>query len=154
MFFSLFNQPDSDLYHLIKDNNTGAPSIIFHRYHEAGKTKLREAERGQAAKLSQKIVGYDANALYLWALTQDMPTGSYEQRLAENEFKPKGSIRMANDWLEFVAHKESIHIRHQLNNTEKHTGGRRLPDNGINAQTQMVYQFHGCFWHGHDCALN
>ena len=61
---------------------------------------------------------------------------------------------MANEWLEFVAHKESIHIRHQLNNTEKHTGGRRLPDNGINAQTQMVYQFHGCFWHGHDCALN
>ena len=99
-------------------------------------------------------MGYDANALYLWALTQDMPTGSYTRHLAENEFKPKGSIRMANEWLEFVAHKESIHIRHQLNNTEKHTGGRRLPDNGFNAQTQMVYQFNGCFWHGHNCALN
>ena len=61
---------------------------------------------------------------------------------------------MANEWLEFVAHKESIHIRHQLNNTEKHTGGRRLPDNGFNAQTQMVYQFHGCFCHGHNCVLN
>ena len=33
-YFSLFDQANSDLYHLIKDNNTGGPSIIFHRYHQ------------------------------------------------------------------------------------------------------------------------
>ena len=33
--FSLVDQANSDLYHLIEDNNTGGPSIIFHRYHEA-----------------------------------------------------------------------------------------------------------------------
>ena len=53
-----------------------------------------------------------------------------------------------------MAHKEGIHIRHQLNNTEKRIGGRKLPVDGLNAQTQSVYQFHGCYWHGHDCALN
>ena len=21
-------------------------------------------------------------------------------------------------------------------------------------ETRTVYQFHGCYWHGHDCALN
>ena len=94
-YFSLFDKASSDLYHLIRDNNTGGPSIIFHRYHEAGKTRIRETERGQDAKLCQKIVGYDANALYLWAVMQNMPTGSYTRRLAENEFKPKGSIKMA-----------------------------------------------------------
>ena len=26
--------------------------------------------------------------------------------------------------------------------------------NGFNPERQTVYQFHGCFWHGHDCALN
>ena len=104
-FFSLLNEANSDLYHLIKDNNTGGPSIIFHRYHEAGKTKIREAEEGEAAKLCQKIVGYDANALYLWALMQDMSTGSYTRRLTDNEFKPKSSLRMAIEWLEWVAHK-------------------------------------------------
>ena len=104
-FFSLFDQANSDLYHLIRDNNTGGPSIIFHRYHEAGQTKIRERERGQAAKLCEKIVGYDANALYLWALMQDIPTGSYTPRLAENELKPKGSTKMAIEWLEWVAHK-------------------------------------------------
>lgn len=113
-FFSLSNQPDSELYHLIKDNNTGGPGIIFHCYHETGKTKMREAERGQAATLCQKIVGYEANALYLRAIMQDMATGSYTRRLAENEFKPKGSIQMTIEWLEWVAHQGRIHIRHQL----------------------------------------
>ena len=153
-YFSLFDQANSDLYHLIKDNNTGGPSIIFHRHHEAGKTKIREAEGGEAAKPCGKIVGYDANALYLWALMQDMPTGSYTRRLAENEFKPKSSIKMAIEWLEWVAHQDRIHIRHQLNNTEKRIGDRKLPVDGFNVESQTVYQFQGCYWHGHDCALN
>ena len=130
-YFSLFDQANSDLYHLIKDNNTGGPSIIFHRYHEAGKTKIRKAEEGEAAKLCEKIVGYDANALYLWPLMQNMPTGSYTRRLAENEFKPKSSIKMAIEWLEWVAHQDRIHIRHQLNSTEKRIGDRKLPVDGL-----------------------
>ena len=85
---------------------------------------------------------------------QDMPTGSYKRHLPDNEFKPKSPIKMAIEWLEWVAHKESIHIRHQLNNMEKRIGGRKLPVDGFHAETQTVYQFHGCFWHGHECALN
>ena len=136
-YFSLFDQANSDLYHLIRDNNTGGPSIIF-RYHKAGKTKIREAEKGQAAKLCEKIVGYDANALYLWALMQNMPTGSYTRRLTANEFKPKGSIKMAIEWLEWVAHKERIQIHHQLNNTEKRIGGRKQPVDGSCADANCV----------------
>ena len=85
---------------------------------------------------------------------QDMPTGSYTRRLAENEFKPKSSIKMAIEWLEWVAHKELIHIHHELNNTEKRIGDRKLPEDRFNAETQTVYQFQGCFWHGHICGLN
>ena len=120
---------------------------------KSAKQKIRESERGQTAKLCEKIVGYDANALYLWAIMQDKPTCSYTMRLAENEFKPKSSIKMAIEWLEWLAYKERIHIRHQLNNTEKRIGDRKLPVDGFNAQTQTVYQFHGCYWHGHDCEL-
>ena len=153
-YFSLFDKANSNLCHLFRDSNTGGPSIIFHCYHEAGNTKIKEAEKGRGAKLCEKTVGYDTNALYLWALMQNMPTGSYTRRLAENEFKPKSSVRMAIEWLEWVAHKERIHIRHQLNNTEKRIGGRKLPVDGFNPERQTVYQFHGCYWHGHDCALN
>lgn len=49
----------------------GGPAIVFHLYHERHKTFIRNNE----SKPCKKIVGYDANALYLWALKQDMPTG-------------------------------------------------------------------------------
>lgn len=61
---------------------------------------------------------------------------------------------MAIEWLEYVECKERIRIRHQLNNTEKRIGDHRLPVDGFNAQTQTVFQLHGCYWHGHDYALN
>ena len=77
-------------------------------------------------------MGYDANAVYLWALMKNMPTGSYTRRLAENEFKPKSSVCIAIEWLEWVAEKEQIHIRHQLNNTEKCIGDRKLPVDAFN----------------------
>ena len=153
-YFSLFDQDNSNMYHLMRDNNTGGPSIIFHRSHEAGKTKLCEVEKCQAAKLCEKIMGFNANALYLWAIMQNIPTGSYTGRLAENEFKPKSSIKMAIEWLEWVAHKEQIHIRHQLNNTEKRIGDRKLPVDGFHAQRQTIYQFQGCWYHCHNCTLN
>ena len=84
----------------------------------------------------------------------NMPTGSYTRRLVENNFKQRGSIKMAIEWLEWVAYKERVHIRHQLNNTEKRIGDRKLPVDGFHAETQTVYQFQGCYWHGHNCALN
>ena len=38
----------------LKTTTKGNPSIIFHRYHQAGETNIREAENGQAAKPCQK----------------------------------------------------------------------------------------------------
>ena len=86
--FTLFNQLIVDLHQLIKDNNVGGPSIIFHQYHEADKTMLRENIYGAEAKPCKAVVGYDANALYLWCLMQDMLTGIYVRRKAEDQFKP------------------------------------------------------------------
>ena len=41
-YLSLFARANSDLYHLIKDNNTGGPSIILHEYHDSGETGTAE----------------------------------------------------------------------------------------------------------------
>ena len=71
--FALFDDVNSDLYHTFKNNIVGGPSIIFNRYHEKNVTKIRDG------KVCQNVVGYDANALYLWAMMQDMPTGAYER---------------------------------------------------------------------------
>ena len=152
--FSLYDKENSDLHDLIKSNNVGGPSIIFHRYHDTGTTKLHEHLYGEAANTCQFIVGYDANALYLWCLMQPMPTGCYVRRREEDQFKPHQPDvwgKTASEWIDWVAHTKSLNIRHKHNGKEKQIGQRQLPVDGWCAQTNTVYQFHGCYWHGHDC---
>ena len=69
--FACFDAQNRDIYNLFRKGMCGGPAIVFHRYHERHKTFIRNNE----SKPCKKIVGYDANALYLWALKQDMPTG-------------------------------------------------------------------------------
>jgi hypothetical protein len=51
----------NNLNHLLKDSIVGGPSIIFNRDHEAYKTYIPNGD-----KMCKTIIGYDANALYLW----------------------------------------------------------------------------------------
>ena len=103
-FFTVFNQTNSDLHLLVKDNIVGGPAIIFHRYHEKDITKIRGEET------CRSIVGYDANALYLWALMQDMPTGWYTRRREERQFRPQQAQpfgQMAVQWFTWEAAKNA-----------------------------------------------
>ena len=143
-YFTVFNRTNSDLHQLVKDNIVGGPAIIFHRYHEKDVTKIRGG-----GKTCRSIVGYDANALYLWALMQDMPTGWYTRRRAETGFRPDVAQpygQMAIQWLTRESDRTGSTIRHQGNGREKRIG--KLPVDGWCAETRTAYQFHGCFWHG------
>jgi hypothetical protein len=145
-YFSLFSEKDKDMYYSMKDNNVGGPSIIFNRYHEKEKSSIRKEEmraRGKESKPCKNVVGYNANALYLWAIMQDMPTGQYTRRMEEDGFKKRWSGKMAIEWLEWQAYSRGISIRHEYNNTEKRIGTRRLPGDGFHAESQTVFQFHG-----------
>ena len=142
--FVTFNNTNKDAHKLVKDNIVGGPAIIFHRYHEKGITKIRGG-----SELCRKIVGYDANALYLWALMQDMPTGWYVRRREENGFRPQQAQpygQMAIQWLTRESDRTGCTIRHQGNGREKRIG--KLPVDGWCAQTHTAYQFHGCYFHG------
>jgi hypothetical protein len=57
------------LYEMYRNNLVGGPSIVFHHYHE-------KIIRNQ--KVCKKVVDFDANALYLWAIGQDMLCGDHE----------------------------------------------------------------------------
>ena len=143
-FFTIFNQTNSDLHKLVKDNIVGGPAIIFHRYHEKGITKIRGG-----SELCRKIEGYDANALYIWAIMQDMPTGWYMRRREENKFRPQQAQpygQMAVQWINCESDRTGCTIRHQANGREKRIG--KLLVDGWCAETRTAYQFHGCFWHG------
>ena len=155
-YFTLFDEKNSDLHDLLKSQIVGGPSLILHRYHEKDETKLKEAKYGEAAKTCEGVTGFDCNALYLWCIMQDMPTGWFVRRRADNDFKPEKSHRQsrsATEWLEWVMTREGIEIRHAFNGKEKRIGQRGLPVDGWCKETQTVYQFHGCFFHGHDCRL-
>ena len=143
-FFTVFNQTNSDLHKLVKDNIVGGPAIICHRYHEKNVTRIRGG-----SEPCRSIVGYDANALYLWAIMQDMPTGWYTRRREENKFRPQQAQsygQMAIQWLTRESDRTGCTIRHQGNGREKRIG--KLPVDGWCAETRTAYQFHGCFWHG------
>jgi len=60
---------EKGIYAKMKANIAGGPSIIFNRFAKRNETKIR------GGKLCKKIIGYDANALYLRALGNEMPCG-------------------------------------------------------------------------------
>ena len=151
-YFTIFNEKNKDLHDLVKENIVGGPSIIFHRYHEKGVTTLRQNEYGEAARPCRAIVGYDANALYLWSLMQDMPMGWYTRRRAEKDFRPESAQlygQMAGEWLTWESERTGRPIRHQINGREKRIGKHRV--DGWCSETKTAYQFQGCYFHGCSC---
>lgn len=154
---SLIDFRNKDIYDTVFSNIVGGPSIVFCRYHEAGKTIIREAEG--MGKICKKIHGVDANGLYLWAICQEMPTG-YPKRWKIDELggtsvlkfqSPAHLSRAAVSWLEYVSVKTGKTIRHRLNGGEHSIGQHGIPVDGMCFKTNTVYQFHGCYWHGHCC---
>ena len=117
IYFTLFNQRHSHLHDLLRKGLTGGPSLIFHRHHEVGVTHIRHS------LLCRAIVGYDANALCLWSISQNMPTGYYIYRTAESNFKPKQSRKYGQTslaWLEWLSHSQIFVLNTNL--TEKNRG--------------------------------
>ena len=66
--------PNKEAYEMLKAAVVGGPSLVFTRYHEVGKTRIRSHQIAEP-KLCQKIQGYDANALYLSTMLREMPCG-------------------------------------------------------------------------------
>ena len=72
IYFKLINQSNHDLHNLMKSNLVGSPSIVFHRFHKVDETYIREGETLHP-KLCKSLFEFDANALYLWVISQGMP---------------------------------------------------------------------------------
>ena len=155
VYFSLFSEKQADLHSLLRDQLVGGPSIIFHRYHEKGVTKIRENENNEGKNV-ETLEGYDANALYLWAMMQNMPTGIPIVRKKTDNFVPRQQGKyglLAREWLEWVGHQNGTKIKHKFNKGEQRLGKRNLPVDGWDPESKTAYQFHGCSFHSCDkCA--
>jgi len=146
-YFSLIDKQNADLYYSLLESLTGGPSIIFTRKAVANETFVRQGQ--QPVK---KVIGLDANALYLWAFDQDFPVGSFIRRYANNNFKPvfRDTYESMYHWMDFISKTENIDIIHKRNSGKEKRDGRFLAD-GYCAQTNTIYQFDGCYFHSHTC---
>ena len=85
----------------------------------------------------------DANALYLWCTAQDMATGMYIRRRADENFKkeyPSPISFAATEWLADIEHRENIHIEHARNVGEYKVGPRRRAVDGF-CRLVLVFRF-------------
>ena len=143
--FHLFNPKNKDIYRLFRENIVGGPSIIFNRYHESGKTFIQNNPN----KPCQKIIGYDANALYLWAIGQDFPAGYPLIRRQEKFFvcefpQFSGGCR---DWIDWLIHEQNIEIQSAFHDGEKKIGSYKV--DGFCSELNTVFEFYGDYWHCH-----
>ena len=76
------------------------------------------------------------------------------RRYKEDHFKPRvyNKYMSMYYWLDFIAEQEGVTIQHKLNaNHEKRVGSKFV--DGYCEETNTVYEFNGCYHHGHQCYL-
>ena len=153
--FNLFGGRNQFVHKLLREHVVGGPSLVFSRYHEALETQIKKGKFGEEALTVLSVIGLDANALYLWAFAQLMPTGEYEIRkgpLFKKEPQAHRQYSRASiAWLEKVAKERKIHILHAENGSEVKLGSKHLKVDGFSPSTLEVFEFHGCYYHG--CAV-
>ncbi len=151
--FPLFHKEDEYLYKTVKTEICGGPSIVFKRHHKVGETHLR----GTPSKVCGSIVGYEANALYLWAIGQPMQTTSYGVITSHNDVLRVDTVRRERylkmfEWMDYVAKRDNLTICHKLNTgSEKKVGPYFL--DGYCQSNHTAYEYFGCYVHGHDLAV-
>ena len=152
--FALYGKKYKWLHGEFREAVVGGPSLVYSRYHEKDITKIRPQQFGENAKTCQSVIGTDANALYLWAWSQDFPCGDFEVRMGP-DFKrekrsQKGYSNAAIRWLDEEAEARGIRIVHALNSVggEIKIGSSRHKVDGFCAEQNLILEFHGCFYHG------
>ena len=84
----LIDEENKDAFYKLKNNIVGGPSLVYHKYHEKDVTTIdrvyydNESKQWNydegTGKLVKNIVGFDANALYLYCLGQPQLCGRLE----------------------------------------------------------------------------
>ena len=126
---------------------TGGLNLIFCRLAISGETKIRshEIENPETVK---KVLGLDANSLYLYAIAQNNPTG-YFCCYKEEDFRLDSCSKFgyqSYQRLSYVAYKENKFLQTRFNMGERRMSKYSLPVNGYSKEQKTVYQFLGCFF--------
>ena len=66
--------PGLEAYTMLKGAVVGGPSLVFTRMHVADQTRIR-SHKYDEARVTKRILGFDANSLYPSTMLQEMPCG-------------------------------------------------------------------------------
>ena len=157
-FFCLFPKRHADLYHTLRSNITGGLSIVFTRLAIKDETKIRPHEVSNP-ETCKKVIGLDANSLYLHAISQDLPCSYFIRYREKDHYRPDPCCKYglsSYQWLKWISHTQNKEIQHKYSGQgEKKLTQHSLIVDGFAPATNEVFEFDGCFWHGCDkCSAN
>ena len=118
---------------------------MFHRYHEAGVSKIREDWFGSDAKACGLVQGFDANALYAFCVAQPQPVGHpvvckyVDGKLASSD-RPASSGWSIHEhtWLEYLSYRDGIDIQHIHNSGQVRIGRHGVKVDGFCATNKTL----------------
>ena len=87
------------VYDLLRADIVGGPAQVFTRYHEKDITRIRSRMYEENSKLTKGIMGYDANALYLYCSGDVMPCGKDTLVVNKKPFHQKQIAKLPKDVL-------------------------------------------------------
>ena len=99
----------------------------------------------------------DPNSLYLQCMGEARCTGYFMVRRRSKLYKAeltKQHSRAASERLRYRAIVEGEKILHHYNHGEVSVCAKHIRVDSIVPEKRVVYQFHGCYWHGHKSHLN
>ena len=86
-------------YDLLRTGMVGGPAHVFTRYHEKDITRKRSHVYKEKSKLTKGVVGYDANALYLYCSGDIMPCGKDTLNVKKKPYDQKRMAKFSEDVL-------------------------------------------------------
>src|SRR5271156_1819315 len=106
----IIDESNKKVFYRLQNNIVGGPSIVYHRWHEKGLTTIDRLQyhdgewsyNGGSGKVIHQIVGYDANALYLYCLQQEQLCGKLCWIPTEEEYK----LELVSDTNDFTTKEQ------------------------------------------------
>ena len=148
-YFSLIDKKNADLHQLILDQLVGGPSIVFKRLAIKNETLIKNHLYSNP-KICKILKGFDASALYLWAILQKLLTEFFVRYKETNEYHPETPHKVglaSYQWLNWVAVTEDKFIQHGFNIGERRLTSRNLPVDGFCQETNEAFEFMRCLFH-------
>ena len=127
--------------------------LTFCRLAMSGETLIR----GDPKEVCRRIRCWDANSLYSFSMSQEMPTGVCQTRTAPDSVKKAPMAKGVNrskvslEWLDFEAHKRCVTIFNASNGPGVKIGACCVTLDSFEPNSCTAFLFHGCFWHACEC---